>query len=308
MKPIAIIAALAHPILAETLTKHGYSVTYLPNISNEELKNEIAEAEGLIITTRKVDTEFLSAAKRLKWIGRLGSGMETIDLLYAERKGIRCVSSPEGNRNAVAEHCIGILLNLMNNISKSYDEIKEHQYLRNENRGVELSGKTVGIIGFGNTGRAFSKRLQSFEVKVLAYDKNKTGFGSDEVKESSLAEVCEQSDVISLHLPLNNETFHFANHQFFESLQRKPYFINCSRGSIAETASIIHALDTGKIKAAGLDVLENEKLTTYSDAEKKQLNNLLQRNNVIITPHIAGYSEEAFYKMAKVVLEKLGFS
>lgn len=302
-----IITANVHEVLIETLREKGYRVLYSPEISYEELLQVVHQAEGLIVTTRiSIDKKIIDAASDLKWIGRMGSGMELIDVPYAESKGIRCISSPEGNRNAVAEHALGMLLSLMHKINCSYDEVREGKWIREGNRGTELSNKTVGIIGYGNTGSSFAKLLSSFNVMVLAYDKYKFDFGHSYIKEANLEQICRYADVISFHVPLTSESKYLAGDDFFKAVRQKPYIINTSRGGIVKTSALIHALRQNIIAGAALDVLENEKPDSLSAKQRDEMNFLTKQPNVVLTPHIAGYSVEAFYKMSQVIIEKLG--
>ena len=306
MKPRVIITAYAHPCLQEDLIQRGFEVDVLENIMYDELINQIHLYQGMVVTTRiKVDKKLLDAAVQLKWIGRLGSGTEIIDVDYATQKNIICVSSPEGNKDAVAEQCLGVLLAMMHNVFRAGMQVRNGQWLRESNRGVELGGKTVGIIGFGNTGSAFAALLAPYGVKVLAHDKYKTGFAAQHVQEASLEEIFTKSDVISFHLPLNQETLHYANEDFFNALVQPIYLVNASRGQVVETSALVHALDHGKVISAGLDVIENENIGLYSTAQMEELLALANREDIWITPHIAGYSKEALEKMAKVLIIKL---
>lgn len=308
MKPLVIVTAKAHPILQETLAAKGFEVDLSPSITAMELAGRIGHCEGLVVTTRlRIDAEMLSGATRLKWIARLGSGMELIDTEKAGSMGIRCVSSPEGNRNAVAEHALGMLLSLMHRIRSSADEVRQGLWHREANRGTELSGRTVGIIGYGNTGGAFARLLQPFGVTVLAHDKYKFGFATGQVREAGMEQIARYADVVSLHLPLTEETRHFADADFFRSLVRKPWFINTSRGGVHDTAAVAMALREGLVSGVALDVLETEPPRLGVGPEGEAFQALLSDPRAIVTPHIAGYSHESFLEMSRVVLKKLGF-
>lgn len=307
MKPLVIITAAVHPFLMEKLSEKGFSVLHVPTITYAALEKEIETAVGLIVTTRlKIDAPIIDKAKHLKWIGRLGSGMELIDVSYAAQKGIECVSSPEGNCTAVGEHTLGILLSLMHRIHSSYAEVKNKQWIRDANRGVELTGKKVGIIGYGHTGAAFAKVLSGFDVTILAHDIHKVNFAKGNIKEASLAEIQSEAEVVSLHLPLTDLTYHYANDSFFAKLKKQPYFVSTCRGPVSSTDAILHALENKMIRGAALDVLANEKLDSYTAAENQCFNALTGMPNFLLTPHIAGYSKESYYKMVVVLLEKLG--
>ncbi len=304
-----IITGRAHPVLKDALVMQGYQVLDAPEINVEELSLMIADAEGLVVTTRiPVNKQLLDKALRLKWVGRLGSGMELVDQPYAESRGVKCVSSPEGNRNAVAEHNLGMLLNLLNRLSLAQEEVRKGLWKRVENTGIELTGKTVGIIGFGNTGSSFARLLEPFQVTVLACDRYKADFANGYIKEASLEQIARYADIISLHVPLTPETTGMINEAYFRILKRKPVILNTSRGKVIEIPALISAMKENLISGAGLDVLPNEQLSSYSKTEQEELDWLLARPDVMITPHIAGYSFEADYKMAAVLLGKLGIS
>ena len=305
--PKAIITAKSHEILRERLSQHGYQVDYHPDITYDDLYRSIEDVDGLVVSTRlPIDRHLLEAAPALRWIGRLGSGMELIDVDFARTRGIQVVSSPEGNCDAVGEHALGMLLALMNRLVWSHREVAEGVWKRDPNRGWELNGKTVGVVGFGHTGSAFAKKLQGFDVTILAYDKYKAGFARGNIREASLEQVCRYADVLSFHVPLTEETRHMADTALFRSLGQKPYVLNTSRGEVLHTTALVEALKAGLVAGVGLDVLENERLDTYSAAENEQLRWLTSQPNVVVTPHIAGYSHESFYKMSKVILEKIG--
>lgn len=295
----------SHPSsLAQGLVSLGFQVDEFPKITYKNIYEIIPEYTGIVISSRlRIDRTFLNHAKKLKFILRPGSGMENVDMHYANELGIRCINSPEGNRDAVAEHAIGMLLNLLNNIQRASTEVRNGVWLRENNRGIELKGKTIGIIGYGNTGKAIAKKLSGFDVQCLAYDKY-TYSGNEFVRHADMKEIFEKADIVSFHLPLTSETKHFANDQFFRNFRKAIYIINTSRGEVIKTSSLINAIERGAVVGACLDVLENEKLYLLNPRQQKEFIFLQKNHNVILTPHIAGWSDASKKRMISTLLEK----
>lgn len=274
-----------------------------------EIEKIISNYEGIVIRSRfNIDKQFLNAAKNLKFIARVGAGLESIDTDYAEKLGIKLIAAPEGNRNAVGEHALGMLLSLFNNLNKADSEVKNGLWNREANRGVELDGKTVGIIGYGNMGKAFAKKLKGFDCEVLCFD-IKEQVGDDNARQVSLLELQQNSDVLSLHTPWTPLTDKMVNSEFINSFAKSFWFINTARGKSVVTADLVKALKSGKILGAGLDVLEFEKLSfeTLFDSDNlpNSLKELFAMDNVILSPHIAGWTVESKEKLARVIAEKI---
>lgn len=291
-------------LLKENLEELGFEVDQKPGITYEELYRIINNYVGIVISSRlRVDRTFLNTAKNLRYILRPGSGLENVDRNYAEELGITCINSPEGNRDAVAEHAVGMLLNLFNHINRAHTEVKNGVWLRENNRGIELMGKTIGIIGFGNTGQSLAKKLQGFDVEILAYDKYADP-NNEWVRNSQMREIFEKADVVSFHLPLTNETKYIGNDQFFRNFRKAIFVLNTSRGPIIKTSSLINALERGAVSGACLDVLENEKLYTHSERERREFAFLKNHPKVLLTPHIAGWSDASKTRMITELMRK----
>jgi D-3-phosphoglycerate dehydrogenase len=255
-----------------------------------------------------MDANLLDAAPNLKFIARSGAGMENIDLDYCAKRNIQLFNAPEGNRNAVGEHALGMLLALMNNLVTADAEVRSGKWDREGNRGIELDGKTVGIIGYGNNGEAFAKKLRGFDVQILAYDKYKSNFGNKFVQESTLEELYANADVISFHIPQNEETLFWANDLFFESIQKPFFLLNLSRGKIVETKALLKAIENGKVLGAGLDVLEFEKASfeNFFDGNMPEaFQQLLASKKVILSPHVGGWTNESYFKLSAVLADKI---
>ena len=302
----ALITDHVHSILLENLEAAGIICTYLPNINQKEVEALIAEYQVLVINSKiKVGEEFLSLAKELKVIGRLGSGLEIIDLPAAKNSGVAVVNSPEGNRDAVAEHAIGMLLSLFNNLQKAHRDVIHFDWHREENRGEELKGKTVGIIGFGNTGQALADKLCGFDLKIFFYDKYKENFLHKNAKSASLEEIQNEADIITFHVPYNAETHYYLDDIFIAKMKKKFYLINTSRGKIVNQNSLLKALDANKIKGACLDVFENEKIQIYSVVEKEQIAALNKTGKAILSTHVAGWTNQSKFKIGEILSKKI---
>lgn len=302
-----LIVAPVHAILLETLQTLGYEYDCKEEATQQQALEIIHEYEGLITSTRlQMDTAFIDKAISLKWVGRMGSGMEIIDVPYAESKGIQCFSSPEGNANAVAEQALGMLLALQHKVLSAHIEMQHNIWHREENRGVEIEGLTAGIIGYGNNGSAFAKKLKAMDVKVLALDKYKTGFTEEGIVEcTSIEQIWETADIVSFHLPLTTETEHYFDDAFLSNMQKSFILLNLSRGKIVDQNSLYTGLKSGKIKGAALDVWETEPVSKMEGRMKSQMEEMLQMQHFIGTPHIAGYTVQALYKMSYFLAEKI---
>ncbi len=298
-----------HPALPEGLQQLGYQTDYFEGLDYDAYKKIIGDYEGVIIRSKiKLDAGILKEAKKLRFIGRVGAGMENIDASFAESRGIVCLNAPEGNRNAVGEQAVGMLLMLFNNLLRADREVRQGIWRREENRGLELEGKTIGIIGYGHMGSSFAEKLKGFSVKVLAYDKYKKGYGTDWVEETSMEALYEQCDVVSLHVPLTEETLFMANDTFFNRFKKNIFVINTARGKVLKTADLVKNLKSGKVRGACLDVLEYEGLS-FENLDASQLpqdfKELTQMDQVVLSPHIAGWTHESNLKLAQTIVRKV---
>ena len=298
-----------HPLMLSQLSAQGFENEEDYTNTKEAIESKIADYDGIIIRSRfPIDKTFLDKATRLKFIGRVGAGLENIDGAYAESKGITLIAAPEGNRNAVGEHALGMLLALLNKFKKANNEIKNGKWLREENRGWELDGKTVGIIGYGNMGKSFAKKLRGFDCNVICYD-ILPDKGDENAKQVTLVDFFRQADIVSLHTPQTPQTEKMINAAFINSFAKSFWFLNTARGKSVVTDDLVHALQNGKVLGAGLDVLEYEKASFedfFSDGQMPEsFKYLLEADNVILTPHIAGWTLESKEKLAQIIVDKI---
>jgi len=298
-----------HPRLLEMLEEAGFDCQYTPELSKDELLNIFDQFDGFIIRSKfKLTKTELDKATRLKFIGRVGAGLENIDVPYAESKGISCFNAPEGNRDAVGEHALGMLLCLFNNLCRCNAEVSKGMWRREENRGLEIKGKTVGIIGYGNMGNAFAQRLKGFGCKVIAYDKYKFDYTDEFCEEKQLQYLFEQCDILSLHIPQTEETMFMVNDDFLSQFKKPFFLINTARGKIVKISGLVKHLKTGQVRGACLDVLEYEK-TSFEDLHANELPEdfqyLIDTDNVLLSPHVGGWTHESNIKLSEVTAQKI---
>ena len=304
----ALVTDYVHDSLISGLVERGYEVVYDRGISLGDVRRDIHKYAGIIVNSKiQMQAEMLDAASQLRWIGRLGSGLEIIDVPYATQRGIAVMNTPEGNRNAVAEHAVGMLLMLANNLRKGDREVRNRVWNREQNRGWELKGKTLGIIGLGNTGSKLALKMSAWELDIISYDKYKPVDPLQEafVRRVSLEDILSTADIISLHLPLTHETQHMVDAEFLQTCKKGAILINTSRGKVVDTTALVHALENSHLGGACLDVFENEKPNTYSKAESNTYDRLYARENVVLSPHVAGWTNESLRRIADVMLDKL---
>lgn len=301
-----LITDSVHPILMERLEAMGFVCDYFTDYNTEKVAETIHIYVGIVINSKiKVSADLIDRAEKLQFIARLGSGMEIIDVTYAEAKGIHCINSPEGNRDAVAEHAIGMLLALKNNLLQADRELRSFEWHREKNRGLELMHQTVGLLGYGNTGKAMAKKLSGFDVNVLVYDKYLKNYSDNYAQEASMEEIFDKCDILSLHLPLTIETRYLVNQEFLNSFKKEFILINTSRGAIVSTNTLLQGLSSGKLKGVCLDVFENERVATFTDEEKASYNSLYGYPNTVLSPHVAGWTSESKYKLANILADKI---
>lgn len=301
-----LIADPVHEILTEGLVQKGFSVLYLPDAERSDILKHLPGATILVVRTKtNIDEDLLSHAPQLRIIARAGAGLDNIDLEAANARGIICVNAGEANADAVGEHALGMLLMVTHHLSRAHQEVQQGVWKREANRGTELKGKTIALIGYGNTGKAFARKLSGMEMKLMVYDKYLQGYGSETVMESNWEEIADNADILSFHVPLTSETRNYFNEDLLNRFRKPLLLLNLSRGEVVDAAAVVNGLKTSKIKGAGLDVLENEKLSSLTPEQQQRFQFLVNHPAVVLTPHIGGWTHESYKKISEVLLGKL---
>lgn len=304
-----LIIDITHKVLMDNLTNAGFEIIHKPDYNREDILQDIENYEAIVVRSKvEIDKEIIDKAKRLKCIARVGAGMDAIDIEYAESKGIACLNSPEGNRDAVGEHAVGMLLCLFNKLVIADHQVRQGLWKREENRGLEIKGNTIGIIGYGNMGNSFAQRLSGFDCNVIAYDKYKENYSNEYAKQVSLETLYKETDILSLHVPLTEETRYMIDYDFLSKFQKPIYLINTSRGKVVKTKDLLEQMKHGKVLGVCLDVLEYEQFSSELCTDQKipeELIQLLQMPNTVFSPHVAGWTVESYYKLAYFLSQKI---